>query len=127
RALLDAASLAASGAPAAANPLFASADRWIARASRGWSQGAGLADGLAAEIADALEQEITRWEQRAKIDDDARPVLRAFLGLREVVWELGGRAPRARAARAREAGARRGREAGRAPGPRRVQRVAVQG
>jgi hypothetical protein len=123
RALLDAASLAASGAPAAASPLFASADRWIAHASRGWATDPGLSGGLTAEIADALEQEIARWEQRAKSDDDARPVLRAFLGLRELLWELGVRAPRDGAPE---------READSAPResavrPRRVQRVAVQG
>ena len=118
RALLDAASIAASGARAAENPLFASADRWIAGASRGWADGAGLTDGLAAEIAAALEQEIERWEQRAKSDDDARPVLRAFLGLREVLWELGVRALRGSASAP---------PSGTAPRPRRVQRVAVQG
>ncbi len=118
RALLDAASLAASGAPAAENALFDSIDRWFARASRGWAAEGGLSDGLGAEIAAALEQEIARWEQRAKSDDDARPVLRAFLGLREVLWELGVRAP------CGGAGAAPSEDA---PGPRRVQRVAVQG
>ena len=118
RALLDAASLATSGAPAASSPLFASVDGWIARASRGLAADGGLSDGLAAEIAAALEQEIARWEQRAKSDDDARPVLRAFLGLREVLWELGVRAPRGSAGAAPSESA---------PRPRRVQRVAVQG
>lgn len=116
RALLDAASLATSGAPAASSPLFASVEGWIARASRGFSADGGLADGLAAEIAAALEQEIARWEQRAKSDDDARPVLRAFLGLREVLWELGVRVPRGSAGAAPSESA---------PRPRRVQRVAV--
>jgi hypothetical protein len=37
----------------------------------------------------ALEAEIKRWEQRSQTDPDARPVLRAFLGLRELLWELG--------------------------------------
>jgi hypothetical protein len=118
RALLDAASLATSGAPAAHNALFESVDRWIARASRGWASEGGLSDGIAAEIAAALDLEIARWEERTKSDDDARPVLRAFLGLREVLWELGVRAPRAEAESAPSAPATR---------PRRVQRVAVQG
>jgi hypothetical protein len=117
RALLDAASLAASGGPAASSSLFGSFDAWIARASRGLSADSGLTDGLAAEIAAALEQEIVRWEERAKRDDDARPVLRAFLGLREVLWELGVRAPRS--------GAGAG-QSENAPRPPRVQRVAVQ-
>ncbi len=123
RALLDAASLATSGASAAENSLFASIDRWVGRASRGWTTEGGLSDRLASEIAHALELEIERWEQRAKSDDDARPVLRAFLGLREVLWELGVRAPRERVdPRPADAGPLQ-----RAPGPRRVQRVAVQG
>src|SRR5262245_11539000 len=83
RALLDAASLAASGAPASSSALFAPVEGWIARASRSLSADGGLGDGLAEEIAAALEHEIARWEQRARTDDDARPVLRAFLGLRE--------------------------------------------
>lgn len=37
----------------------------------------------------ALEAEIKRWERRSQADPDARPVLRAFLGLRELLWELG--------------------------------------
>ena len=40
-------------------------------------------------LATALEAEIKRWEQRSQTDPDARPVLRAFLGLRELLWELG--------------------------------------
>jgi hypothetical protein len=119
RALLDAASLATSGAPSANNALFVSIDRWIARASRGWASQGGVSDGITAEIAAALDQEIARWEERAKHDDDARPVLRAFLGLREVLWELG-----VRAQRAEPSGGRAGADPLR---PRRVQRVAVQG
>ena len=33
--------------------------------------------------------EIERWEARSARDPDARAVLRAFLGLRELLWELG--------------------------------------
>ena len=123
RAILDAASLATSGAPAEAHPLFEVIDRWFARASRGLAAEGGLASGITAEIAEALEQEIARWEERAKIDADARSVLRAFLGLREVLWELGVRAPSERP------NTRSG-PAAREPAParpRRVQRVAVQG
>ena len=40
-------------------------------------------------VEEALAREIKRWEQRSKSDPDARPVLRAFLGLRELLWELG--------------------------------------
>lgn len=44
---------------------------------------------LTEPLAVALEAEIKRWEQRSQTDPDARPVLRAFLGLRELLWELG--------------------------------------
>ena len=120
RALLDAASLATSGAPAASHPLFDSLDGWIARASHSWASEGGSSAGIAAEIAAALDLEIARWEERAKGDDDARPVLRAFLGLREVLWELGVRAPRDGAVREAESA-----PTASAAHPRRVQRVAV--
>ena len=124
RALLDAASLATSGAPADAHPIFARADRWIRLASRGWAAEGGLSGDLAAALAEALEHEIARWEQRARIDDDARAVLRAFLGLRELLWELGVRPPR-------DGGEHRdltrAAEPEGASRPRRVERVAVQG
>jgi hypothetical protein len=116
RALLDAASIATSGGPAGANPLFEVADRWIARASRSWAADGALSDELGVSIAAALDDEIARWELRAKSDDDARPVLRAFLGLRELLWELGVRAPR-------DAGEPRKATAT----ARRVERVSVQG
>lgn len=41
----------------------------------------------------ALEAEIARWEQRSQTDAASRPVLRAFLGLRELLFELGVRSP----------------------------------
>jgi hypothetical protein len=88
-----------------------------------------------AEIAEALDAEIARWEERAKHDADARSVLRAFLGLREVLWELGVRAsfaqraegerrPSGGHARADDARSRSTEPAASRP---RVQRVAVQG
>lgn len=48
-----------------------------------------LPKALADPLATAIDAEIGRWEKRSKTDPDARPVLRAFLGLREVLWELG--------------------------------------
>jgi hypothetical protein len=133
RALLDAASLATSGAPADAHPLLARADRWIRTASRGWAADGGLSGELGAALAEALDHEIARWEQRARIDDDARAVLRAFLGLRELLWELGVRPPRDRGAAHAEgerspAGGHAGAAASEsASRPHRVERVAVQG
>jgi len=44
---------------------------------------------LTEPFATAVEAEIKRWEQRSQTDPDARLVLRAFLGLRELLWELG--------------------------------------
>jgi hypothetical protein len=37
---------------------------------------------------EAVETEIKRWQERAKHDPDARLVLRAFLGMRELIWEF---------------------------------------
>ena len=115
-ALLDAASLATTGVPADANGLLQSLMRSLADVAQGLApEGAGapLVDAVAA----ALDEEIERWERRAEDDPDARAVLRAFLGVREVLWELGVR---------RQSGTR-----ARAPvvvRPRqRVQRVPVQG
>jgi hypothetical protein len=51
---------------------------------------------LAEPLAEALEVEIKRWERRSQTDEDARPVLRAFLGLRELLWDLGMRREGAR-------------------------------
>ncbi len=48
-----------------------------------------LPDELLTAILDALGAEIARWEERSKEDPDARAVLRAFLGLREILWEFG--------------------------------------
>ena len=51
---------------------------------------------LAKPMEAALAREIERWEKRSQRDPDARAVLRAFLGLRELLWELGlARAPSA--------------------------------
>lgn len=48
-----------------------------------------LPSAVAEPLAAALDAEIRRWEQRSRTDPDARLVLRAFLGLRELLWELG--------------------------------------
>ncbi len=80
-------------------------------------------------IIDALDAEISRWETRAQDDPEARAVLRAFLGLRELLWEFGLR--RGRGGAHDEPG---GDESEAGPGPRvkrsrrpRVQRVTVEG
>jgi hypothetical protein len=56
-------------------------------------QGGRLSLPLAEGLLNALDAEVARWEVRAREDSDARAVMRAFLGLREVLWELGVRHP----------------------------------
>lgn len=88
RALLDAASLAATGLPSDDQRMLASAARTLdalADQLRGADSGAPL---LTAAL-EALDDEIERWEVRSREDPEARPVLRAFLGMREILWELG--------------------------------------
>ena len=88
RALLDAASLATSGASAETHPIFARADRWIRHASRGWAAEGGLSGDLAAALAEALENEIARWKSaRESTMTPARCCARSRSG--ELLWELG--------------------------------------
>ncbi len=111
QALLDAAALAGSGRPLQSHRQLAP----LARLLEGLASRLG-GDGpepLLASIAEALDVEIARWENRARDDLDARAVLRAFLGLREILWELGVR-PGPQRPRQRPAGPR-------------IQRVPVQG
>jgi hypothetical protein len=123
-ALLDAASLAAHGEPARTRRLMGP----LARSLEGLAadlDGAAGARPLLAAFAEALDAEIARWELRAREDADARAVLRAFLGLRELLWEFGVRRPE---------GPERGGAGAARPGPGparrarpRVQRVRVEG
>jgi hypothetical protein len=103
RALLDAASLAATGAPTDAHAWLARATRWLEAASADARDGAGvpLAPWLDA-VSDALDAEIERWEIRSRHDPEARSVLRAFLGVRELLWEFGLRARSQSAANVQE-------------------------
>ena len=125
QALLDAASLATGGEPAAAGRLLGPLSRALEALALQLDAEAGeAAPGLLGAIAEALDGEIARWELRARDDADARAVLRAFLGLRELLWELGVRRPGEGADGA--AGASRARPVRRHPRPR-VQRVRVEG
>jgi len=90
RALLDGASLAATGVPAEAHELLRGALGWLDAAAA--SAGGGEARRWLASLAEALDAEIARWEARSRSDPEARSVLRAFLGVRELLWELGLRA-----------------------------------
>lgn len=87
-ALLDAAALAASGEPSQLHPVLGPLAKVLADLeSRLEHQEPGTR--ITQAIAEALDVEIARWEQRAEEDPEARAVLRAFLGLRELLWEFG--------------------------------------
>lgn len=124
-ALMDAASLLASGEAANANRVLGPLARLVD------SLGSELdgdreAAALLGALAEALDSEITRWEARASDDEEARAVLRAFLGLRELLWEFGVRREPDPGGRGR----RRPRKAGRSEPTRkgrRVRRVPVEG
>jgi hypothetical protein len=90
-ALLDASSLVLGGDMAARNPLLGPIARILEglRAEFDDSSTTGEVAALLRAVADALDVEIARWETRAETDPDARAVLRAFLGLRELLWEFG--------------------------------------
>jgi len=92
-ALLDAAALATGGVPAASHPAFQPVARVLDAVAARIGGDAALSASLLGAVADALEVEIERWERRARNDPDARAVLRALLGLREVLWEFGVRPP----------------------------------
>jgi hypothetical protein len=111
-ALLDAAALAASGEPSKLHPMLGPLATLLADLERrleNHEPGARVVDA----ISEALDVEIGRWEERAQEDPEARAVLRAFLGLRELLWEFGVR----RRSRTPSDGRRGGR----------VQRVPVEG
>ncbi|MBS1107518.1 MAG: hypothetical protein H6Q91_3020 [Deltaproteobacteria bacterium] len=90
RALLDAASLAATGAPSDAHASVSGASAWLDQIAEQMQAGAEHrgAPWLDA-VARALDAEIERWETRGGDDPEARAVLRAFLGVREILWEFG--------------------------------------
>ncbi len=122
-ALLDAACLAAAGEPGRrALPPVAAALAELRRLLA--EPGAPGGDRLIAALLEAIEGEIARWEQRGGEDPDARAVLRAFLGMREILWEIGVRAPRQGEPSSRRKPPREPR-----PRPRktRLQRVKVEG
>lgn len=121
RALLDALSLALHRAPAGERRILALAGRALDDLAATLAGGPGAETVLEA-VASALDAEITRWEQRARDDADARSVLRAYLGLREILWELGVRPRSGAAGDGGGTSPRRGRGGG-----RRVQRVRVEG
>jgi hypothetical protein len=128
RALLDAAALAAAGAPSAELAGLAGLSERLTELDAALRDGTGGANALVGALAAALDGEIARWEERSADDGEARAVLRAFLGLRELLWELGVRAPaqRSESPRARGAGAPAS-DAPSGAGRRGVRRVPVEG
>jgi hypothetical protein len=90
RALIDAASLVASGRPSEASRLLGPLAKLLE--GLGDELGHDAGDGssqILDSIARAIDDEIALWEERAQDDTEARTVLRAFLGLREILWEFG--------------------------------------
>jgi hypothetical protein len=129
RALLDAVALVATRGPAESSAGFATLAGVLEELEAALGSGAEASQRytapLVGALAEALDAEIARWERRAEREPEARAVLRAFLGLRELLWELGVRANGARAANDDaddDLEAERGPEA--AP---RVQRIRVHG
>lgn len=128
RALIEAVSLGASGRPSEASRLLGP----LAKLLEGLEGelGSGARDGSSRtldSVAAAIDDEIAAWEERARNDTDARTILRAFLGLREILWEFGvGRGSAPDGLPPEERPARPRRRSGRSPGPR-IQRVPVQG
>ena len=92
RSLLDAAAIAASGSPSREGqlrPLAETLDR-----VRAWLDAdADDARGVVEALQTALDEEIERWEALSREDPEARSVLRAFLAVREVLFELAKRKP----------------------------------
>jgi hypothetical protein len=90
RALVDAASLAATGSPSDAHAALAGASAWLDEIAERMQAGAGRQGAAWLDaVAHVLDAEIARWETRGRDDPEARAVLRAFLGVREILWEFG--------------------------------------
>jgi len=89
QALIDAAALALAGRPAERDailgPLSRSLDELRALIAPDDSR---FGVSLLSALFDALDAEIARWEQQSREDPSARSVLRAFLGVREILWEI---------------------------------------
>lgn len=139
QAVLDAASIAATGNPSDASAALAPIRRGLDDLATRLGQTSGaLPASMLRAVLDALDVEIARWEEQSTKDTDARAVLRTFLGLREILWEFGFRrepdgaaaraGPKRKAARASRAGRASETSDPGAPtkGPR-VQRVDVKG
>ena len=114
RFLLDAISLAGRGVPGEEVPGLRELGILLDTAAGALAPGGEQEGELLGALFEAIEVEIRRWEARADDDPEARAVLRAWIGLRELLFELGARPRRARR-RTGEAPAGRGRRVRRVP------------
>ncbi len=135
RALLDVASIGVLGEPAQSHRNLAELARTLDQIEAALSSEApSFRNAALSTLLGAVDREVTRWEVRSQRDPEARAVLRAFLGMREVLWELGVRKPEPQE---RDSSRRRPRSDGRStshnPADRaqrrssRVQRIKIQG
>ena len=86
-ALLDAGALATGGlgdegALATLRETLDRVRRWLD------PEGGRDADSVLEGVRAALDEEVERWEEKSREDPDARAILRAFLAVREVIWEF---------------------------------------
>ena len=130
QALIDATALAAGGRPSEASRLLGPIAKLLEGLADELARGTvGRSSEMLEAFAAAIDVEIAHWETRAHDDTEARTVLRAFLGLREVLWEFGVKkqsstAEPALQSRPTTSSRSRTRPVGHGP---RVQRVPVQG
>ena len=132
QALLDAVALALSGRAAEGDailgPLSSGLEELRALIA---PEDSRFGSSLLSALFDALDAEIARWEVRSREDPNARSVLRAFLGVREILWEISSRGQQS-AGPSKEGGTEAGgtrRPTGTGPSRRstRVRRVPVEG
>lgn len=90
RAALDASSLVVSGLPADSQPNLAELARTLDQIAGALSgESPSLRATAINTLLEAIDSEVSRWEVRSRSDQDARAVLRVYMGLREVLWEVG--------------------------------------
>ncbi|MDP6979640.1 MAG: hypothetical protein QF570_13720 [Myxococcota bacterium] len=102
RALLDAASIGVLGSPAETNRSLGELANLLEQLERQLSgEAPSFRSAAINTVLGAVNREIERWEARSEEDPDARAVLRIFIGMREVLWELGMRPPQKKNPRAK--------------------------
>ena len=132
QALLDAVALALSGRAAEGDailgPLSSGLEELRALIA---PEDSRFGSSLLSALFDALDAEIARWEVRSREDPNARSVLRAFLGVREILWEISSRgqpsAGPSKEGGTNAGGSRRPAGTGRSGRSTRVRRVPVEG